>query len=141
MRLSVRALRGDEIRGTRADVAARALFADGELAFRTGDQLRTLPASVSGPLLEDVEEALERISPIFGLALEDPWYAALIAGARDPSNQVAAYALGSSFELIGKVLVDRPALYFGVPPGELVDAHWFAYRAAKAHYFRLLPSS
>jgi hypothetical protein len=96
-----------------------------------------LPSSVADALADDVIEALGQISPVYGVSSVGPWQAALLDGAMHSSNVVQAMALGSCIDQVGRLFIDRPWIYFGVPAVELVDAHWFAYRAAKAHYLKI----
>lgn len=132
--LSVRALTGAEYTGSPQAVVAAALLANGKKAFANEAEVGALPEPVADELTAKVLDALQQVSPIYGVSMTSPWHAALTEGARDPSNVNVALSLGSHFEAVGKVLVDRPALFFGVPAVELIDAHWFAYRAARTFF-------
>lgn len=133
--LAVRAISGAEYGdGDPLAVIAAAVVIDGRPAFRSADSVKRLYAWEAEQLCNHVAEALARCSPIFGLSNLFTWTRKLRVGAAHPSNQLTTQTLGSSFEMAGRLLLDRPERFFGITPRELVDAHWFAYRAAKAHF-------
>lgn len=71
------------------------------------------------------------ISPLYGWSDWESWQKVLKEGAEDASNNCQAMALGSSFEITGTKIVDRPDRYWGMPLREITDAKWMAYRAAR----------
>lgn len=90
-----------------------------------------------------VVPAVTSISPAFGVSNIDAWEARLAAGARHPSNWLAARALGCCYDkrtltipkgkrtYYEQHVTDRPDRYFGMPLGELTDGQWLCFRAAK----------
>lgn len=136
--LRVQALSSSELEDLtdRALVRFAVIGADGSPAFDDRLLDRLFPRELEA-LSWAVRGALERF-PCLGLSDLSRWRRILREGAQDPRNQVAAHALGSSFELTGSGeavrMIDRPDRFFGVPTRELIDCHWLAYWAARNNY-------
>jgi hypothetical protein len=127
-----------EAEGNPVSISAIALLANGRPAFRSAAEILCLPAPEVDALVSAVGTALARVSPCKGLSNANAWQRVLLDGATHPLNLLACHALGGSFDVIGKFVMDRPDRFFGVPLHALVDAHWFAYHAAKAHVLSLM---
>lgn len=134
--LRVQAVTAAELAGKPQELAAAALLVGRQRAFRTANEAASLLTETElYKLIAAIERALPRCSPVDGRSDPKPWTARLLDGARHVTNRRAACVLGSQMETIGTYVVDRPERYFGVAAAELVDAHWFAYRAARALFF------
>jgi hypothetical protein len=131
--LRVQALTAPEADAGPPEFVSAALLVGRQRAFRSAAEAsRSLSRPELDALTDAVVHALARCSPIDGWADWREWDPVLLDGARHVANQRVAYALGSQFDVAGTLTLPRPERYFGVPGNELVDAHWFAYRAANA---------
>lgn len=134
--LSVRAVRAAEAHCPSPELISEALWTGSSRAFPSAEAVtRLLGENELAGLSRAVEAALGLCSPLDGLSEWRPWHQKLLEGARHVSNRTMAYSLGSQFDIAGRLVLDRPERYFGVPACDLVDAHWFAYRAARAYFF------
>jgi hypothetical protein len=105
--------------------------------FRDGREAATLLTELDAPgLMACVLRGLEAIGPTYAFSDARAWHRLLVRGARDPVNVHDAIVLGGCVDValgsMRRECASRPDRYYGLPMGELVDAHWMAFRAARA---------
>lgn len=84
-------------------------------------------------LQAEVERALVSSFPCIGLNNLETWRALLAEGARDPRNRLLVRTLGTSVDKHMGGTTERPDRFFGLPLHQLIDCHWLAFWAARAH--------
>lgn len=114
-----------------AEVISRALLADNNLAFRTADQVQELPEDSLLPLYAAVIDALDRMGPPRWRRDEGSWLKKVREGAMHVSNATDLFAIGTSYDVGGSTILDRPERYYGISVRDLTDGHWLAYRVCR----------
>lgn len=111
----------------------------GTPSFSSGAQVANLLTPGDAVALGDaVFAAQQRLFPAYIWSDAAAWSRALREGCVDIGNQCDATALGGCTGVsfgFGKNLIhvtEEPERWFGVPQNQLLDCHWFAYRAAMA---------
>lgn len=83
-----------------------------------------------------VVPALAELQPSYQHPAWPKTAAALVEGAKVPSNSALLVALGDSVDVAvgwsGCVYTDRPDRFYGAPLAHLTDGQWMAYRAARS---------
>lgn len=109
-------------------VAAALCDERGAPVFDSADDVGELDDNECERIVHAVRSVLDVISPTFATSDVRAWHSALVDGARE--NMHTAMVLGSCVEAVGRIHVDRPDRYFGIPLGALTDGQHMAFRAA-----------
>jgi hypothetical protein len=109
--------------------------ADCQPVFASADDFGELYEYELDGLAEDVSNALA-VGPTYAGSDFTKWMKYLSIGATEPENWTDMLSLGNCQDVSfgmgrGSVHVrDEPEAFFGIPRRDLMDCHWFAYRAA-----------
>lgn len=114
------------------ELLARVVWtADGK-AFGSAAEVGELDHGEIVALAAEAREALAMVGPTYARSDWQAWQAVLERGARHPLNTSSSTSLASCAEYGHGAVIYRPDRFWGRPTIELLDGHWFVYRASRA---------
>lgn len=121
------------VRAGASHLLAAVLTADGLPAFESATEAAFLDAEAQRDLLVEASDALDRVCPLYRRIDFPAWELALKRGAQAlPSVTRGFVSCVDIIPTFGREPLKRehPERYWGIPPADLLDGHWLAFRAA-----------